>query len=137
VQQAAVAEMPAPETILAKRAIELPSVALSVPDAIATEAGKETAFAIPPAGEHGVPPRSIITIRGLPEGTTFSAGRPFGDTEWSLRPDEIDDLRVTLPAGASGQRALSVAVVAADGSVITSGATRLAIAADPKMALIS
>ena len=46
VQRAAVAEMPAPETILAKRAIELPSVALSVPDAIAAEAGKETAFAI-------------------------------------------------------------------------------------------
>ena len=137
VQQAAVAEMPAPETILPKRAIELPSVALSVPDAIATEAGKEAAFAITLDSDDSLPPRSIITIRGLPEGTSFSAGRPFGDTEWSLRPDETDDLRVTLPAGASGQRALSVAVVAADGSVITSGATRLDIAADPKMALIS
>ena len=136
-QQAAVAEMPAPETILAKRAIELPSVALSVPDAIATEAGKETAFAITLDSEDGLPPRSIITIRGLPEGTSFSAGRPFGDTEWSLRPDETDNLRVTLPTGASGQRALNVAVVAADGSVITSAGTRLDIAADPKMALIS
>ena len=115
--------MPAPETILAKRAIELPSVALSVPDAIATEAGKETAFAITLDSEDGLPPRSIITIRGLPEGTSFSAGRPFGDTEWSLRPDETDNLRVTLPTGASGQRALSVAVVAADGSVITSAGT--------------
>ena len=137
VQRAAVAEMPAPETILPKRAIELPSVALSVPDAIAAEAGKDAAFAITLDSDDSLPPRSIITIRGLPEGTSFSAGRPFGDTEWSLRPDEIDDLRVTLPAGASGQRALSVAVVAADGSVITSGATRLDIAADPKMALIS
>ena len=82
-QQAAVAEMPAPETILPKRAIELPSVAVSVPDAIAAEAGKETAFAITLDSEDGLPPRSIITIRGLPEGTSFSAGRPFGDTEWS------------------------------------------------------
>ena len=137
VQQAAVAEMPAPETILPKRAIELPSVAVSVPDAIAAEAGKETAFAITLDSEDGLPPRSIITIRGLPEGTSFSAGRPFGDTEWSLRPDETDNLRVTLPTGASGQRALNVAVVAADGSVITSAGTRLDIAADPKMALIS
>ena len=94
--QQAVAEMPAPETILPKRAIEL-SVALSVPDAIATEAGKETAFAITLDSEDGLPPRSIITIRGLPEGTSFSAGRPFGDTEWSLRPDETDNLRMTLP----------------------------------------
>ena len=82
-QQAAVAEMPAPETILPKRAIELPSVALSVPDAIAAEAGKEAAFAITLDSDDSLPPRSIITIRGLPEGTSFSAGRPFGDTEWS------------------------------------------------------
>ena len=137
VQQAAVAEIPTPETILPKRAVELPSVALSVPDAIAAGAGKEASFAITLDSDHGLPPRSIITIRGLPEGTSFSAGRPFGDTEWSLRPDETDNLRVTLPADASGQRALSVAVVAADGSVITSTGTRLDIAPDPKMALIS
>lgn len=137
VQQASVAEVPAPETILAKRAIELPTVALGVPTVIAAEVGKETAFAITLDGDDRLPPRSIITIRGLPEGTTFSAGRPFGDTEWSLRPDETGDLRVMLPTGASGQRALSVAVVAADGSTIASTATRLDIAVDPRMALIS
>jgi hypothetical protein len=136
-KQAAVAEMPAPETILPKRAIELPSVALSVPNAIGAEAGKEAVFAIALDSSDSLPPRSIITIRGLPEGTSFSAGRPFGETEWSLRPDEIDDLRMTLPANASGQRALSVAVVAADGSTITSAGARLDIAPDPKMALIS
>ena len=137
VQQASVADMPAPETILAKRAIELPSVALTLPNVIAAEAGKEAAFAIALDSDDSLPPRSIITIRGLPEGTSFSAGRPFGETEWSLRPDEIGDLRVTLPMGASGQRAISVAVVTADGSMIASAGTRLEIAADPKSALIS
>ena len=136
-QQAAIAEMPAPETILRKRAVELPSVTLSVPEAIAAEAGKQASFAIALDSADGLPPRSIITIRGLPEGTSFSAGRPFGDTEWSLRPDETGNLRVTLSARASGRRALSVAVVAADGSVIASAATRLDIAADPALALIS
>jgi hypothetical protein len=43
---------------------------------------------------------------------------------------------VTLPENASGQRALTVAVVAADGSNIASAGTRLDIAPDPKMALI-
>lgn len=137
VQQAAVAAMPTPETILAKRSVELPMVALSVPAVVAAEAGKEASFAITLDSDESLPPRSIITIRGLPEGTSFSAGRPFGDTEWSLRPDETDNLRVTLPARASGQRALSVAVVAADGSVIATAGTRLDIAADPKLALIS
>jgi len=137
VQQASVADAVTPETILPKRDVELPSVALSVPAAIATEAGKETAFAIALDSTEMLPPRSIITIRGLPEGTSFSAGRPFGDTEWSLRPDEIGDLRVTIPMAASGQRALSVDLVAADGRMIASAGTRLEIAADPKSALIS
>src|SRR6185312_5126332 len=98
------------------------------------EAGKETAFAISLDSSENLPARSIITIRGLPEGTSFSAGRPYGETEWSLRPDEIGDLRLTLPQSASGQRALSVELVAADGRMIASGAISLAIAPDAKAA---
>lgn len=137
VQQASVASAAEPETILPKRDIELPSVALTVPGAISAEAGKESAFVIALDSSETLPPRSIITIRGLPHGTSFSAGRPFGETEWSLRPDEIGDLRVTLPSTASGQRSLSVDMVAADGSMIASAGTRLDIAPDPKAALIS
>ena len=136
VQQAAVAAPPASETILAKRDIELPPVTLSAPASIVGKAGKETAFAISLDSSENLPARSIITIRGLPEGTSFSAGRPFGETEWSLRPDEIRGLRLLLPATASGRRALSVSVVAADGRMIASSSTRLDIAPDPKAALI-
>jgi Bacterial SH3 domain len=136
VQQAAVAAPPASETILAKRDIELPPVTLSAPASIVGEAGKETAFAISLDSSENLPPRSIITIRGLPEGTSFSAGRPFGETEWSLRPDELRGLRLLLPATASGRRALSVSVVAADGRMIASSSTRLDVAPDPKAALI-
>jgi hypothetical protein len=136
VQQAAMATTPASETILAKRDIELPPVTLSSPESVVSEAGKETAFAISLDSAENLPPRSIITIRGLPEGTSFSAGRPYGETEWSLRPDEIRGLRLKLPASASGRRALSVNVVAADGTMIASSSTRLDIAPDPKAALI-
>ena len=136
VQQAAVAAPPASETILAKRDIELPPVTLSAPASIVGEAGKETAFAISLDSSENLPARSIITIRGLPEGTSFSAGRPFGETEWSLRPDELRGLRLLLPATASGRRALSVSVVAADGRMIASSSTRLDVAPDPKAALI-
>ncbi len=137
VQQASVASSPAPETILPKRDIELPPVRLAVPATITGEAGKERAFAIAVDNSDALPARSIITIRGLVQGTSFSAGRPYGETEWSLRPDELAGLRVTLPPTASGQRALSVNVVAADGTTIASAGTRLDIAPDPKAALIS
>lgn len=127
---------PASETILAKRDIELPPVTLTSPGSVVGEAGKEAAFAISLDSAENLPPRSIITIRGLPEGTSFSAGRPYGETEWSLRPDELRGLRLKLPASASGRRALSVNVVAADGRMIASSSTRLDVAPDPKTALI-
>ena len=136
VQQASVASLASPETVLPKQDVELPSIALTVPGAITAEAGKETPFAIALDSTDALPPRSIITIRGLPEGTSFSAGRPYGESEWSLRPDEIGDLRLMLPQTASGQSALSVELVAADGRMIASGATSLEIAPDAKAAVV-
>jgi hypothetical protein len=135
VQEAAAASA-TPETILPKRNIELPSVALTLPNAVKVVAGKEVPFVIALDSSDALPGRSIITIRGLPNGTSFSAGRPFGETEWSLRPDEIADLRMILPATATGQRSLSVDVVTADGSMMASAGTRVDIAPDPKAALV-
>ncbi len=128
-QQAAVAPMP--ETVRPKAAIELPPIGLALPDSISAEAGKETPFAIAIDEADTLPSRSIIAIRGLPEGVTFSSGRPYGETEWTLRPDEIGDLSFTLPATASGERSLNVELVAADGRTIASASTTLRISSDP------
>jgi hypothetical protein len=135
VQEAAAASA-APETILPKRNFELPSVALTLPKAIEAVGGKAVPFVIALDSSDALPGRSIITIRGLPDGTSFSAGRPFGETEWSLRPDEIAELRMILPATATGQRSISVDVVAADGTMMASAGTRLDVAPDPKAALV-
>jgi hypothetical protein len=136
VQQASVANMIAPETILPKQQLKRPSIALTVETAIAAEAGKQTPFAVALDGSDALPAHSIIIIGGLPENTLFSAGRPHGPTEWSLAPDEIGDLRFTLPMTASGQRALTIGVVAADGATLASGATRLEITHDATVGLI-
>jgi hypothetical protein len=34
---------------------------------------------------------------GLPQGSTFSAGRPYGATEWNFKTDEIGDLYLSVP----------------------------------------
>jgi hypothetical protein len=132
VQEAAVAPMS--ETVLPKADIELPPIGLALPDSIAVEAGEETAFAIAIDEADTLPSRSIIAIRGLPEGATFSSGRPYGETEWTLRPDELGDLRFTLPATASGVRSLNVELVAADGRTIASASTTLRISSQPDAA---
>src|SRR3954452_22203499 len=127
VQQASVANMIAPETVLPKTQLKLPSIALTLETAIEAEAGKQTPFAVALDGSESLPPHSTIIIGGLPENTLFSAGRPHGPTEWSLAPDEIGDLRFTLPRTASGHRSLTIVVVTADGATLASGATRLEI----------
>ena len=72
----------------------------------------------------------------MPQGATFSQGRPYGASEWNLTPDEIGDLRLRLPKTATGSSDLRVELMAADGTILASASTRIDIAPDPKAALI-
>ena len=121
---------PAAETLQPKQDVEALSVTLTVPSTIEAEAGKESPFSIT-LNSADPPLRSIITIQGLPEGTTLSDGRPYGDGGWTLKPDEVSDLRLRLPKGVSGHTNLRVALVGADGSPIAGAATQLNVATPP------
>lgn len=79
-----------------------------------------------------MPARSIIAIRGLPQGSKLSSGRPYDETEWNLKPDEIGDLQLVLPNTASGMTKLVIQLVALDGAIIADARTVLSITADPK-----
>ena len=113
-----------------------PEIALTVPGRIEARTGGELPFAIAIDSAEALPARSVIAIRAMPEGAAFSQGRPYGATEWSLRPDEIGDLRLRLPKTASGRSVLRVELMAADGTLLANASTTLDIAPDPKAALI-
>ena len=131
-QQAAAAATPAiPKTTRVE-----PDIALTAPVKLAAKAGEEVAFDVTLDTDEVLPARSVVAIRAMPEGATFSQGRPYGESEWSLRPDEIGDLRLRVPEGATGQSDIHIDLVAADGTILASAVTRLDIAPDPKQALI-
>jgi hypothetical protein len=88
-------------------------------------------FSIALDGTDGVPARSVIAIRGLPQGSNFSEGRPYGESEWNLKPDQIGDLSLILPAGASGQFKLEIALIAPDDKVVAEAETLLEVAPAP------
>ena len=88
-------------------------------------AGGDIAFPIALDGSDGVPARSIIAIRGLPQGSKLSSGRPYDETEWNLKPDEIGDLHLVLPSNASGEAKLIIQLVATDGAILADAATIL------------
>jgi hypothetical protein len=113
-----------------------PDIALTAPVKLVAKAGDEVGFDVTLDTDEALPSRSLIAIRALPDGATFSQGRPYGESEWSLRPDEIGDLRLRLPPSATGGSDIHTDLVAADGTILASAVTRLDIAPDPKQALI-
>jgi len=108
-----------------------PSTVLTAPDRIEAIAGEDVSFPIALDGTDGVPSRSVIAVRGLPQGSNFSEGRPYGDSEWSLKPDQIGDLDLVLPFGANGEFKLGIALVGPDDAVIAEAETLLEITSAP------
>ncbi|MGA7456625.1 MAG: hypothetical protein WBW51_04775, partial [Methyloceanibacter sp.] len=104
---------------------------LTAPDRIEAIAGEDVSFPIALDGTDGVPSRSVIAVRGLPQGSNFSEGRPYGDSEWTLKPDQIGDLDLVLPSGANGEFKLGIALIAPDDSVVAEAETLLEIAPAP------
>lgn len=106
-------------------------VALSSPDRIEAKAGEEIDFPVAIDATASLPSRSVIAISALPDGAAFSEGRPYGATGWSLRPDEIGELRLRLPQGRSGASDIRLELLSADGTVLAESETRLNVAAAP------
>jgi hypothetical protein len=105
-------------------------VALSSPDRVEAKAGEAVAFPIVIDATAALPARSIVAVTALPEGATFSEGRPYGETGWSLRPDEIGDLQLRLPEQSSAAD-IRLELVAGDGTVLAQSETRLSVAPSP------
>jgi hypothetical protein len=108
----------------------VPSPVLSSPVMLEATAGGNITFPITLDGTDGVPVRSIIAIRGLPQGSKLSSGRPYDETEWNLKPDEIGDLHLALPGNGSSEAKLIIQLVAPDGAIIADAATVLKVTTD-------
>ena len=57
-----------------------------------------------------------VEVSGLPAGAVLSAGSDNGDGTWTLEPDDLAGLNLTVPAGAKGTYSLSVEAIAEETS---------------------
>ena len=71
-----------------------------------------------------------VTISGVPDGATLSAGTDNGDGTWTLGSDQLDGLTITPPNDFSGSFDLGVTATSADGSDVatTTGSITVDIA---------
>ena len=106
----------------------IPSPVLTAPAFLEATAGENILLPIALDGTDGVPAHSSIAIAGLPQGSTLSKGRPFGDTGWKLERDEIGDLQLVLPSSARGQAKLTIQLVAPDATLVADAETVLQVA---------
>jgi len=113
-----------------------PEIALTSKPRIEAKAGEDVPFSIAIDSVDMLPARSIIAIREIPPGATFSQGRPYGSSGWSLTPDEIGDLQLRLPKGVTSGTDMRIELMGADGTILASATTRLEIAQDPRAALV-
>ncbi|ARC87673.1 hypothetical protein [Rhodovulum sp. MB263] len=72
-----------------------------------------------------------LTLAGLPEGATLSAGTDNGDGSWTLAPEDLAGLTLTPPPDVHGDLALSVTAVASLGSDSRSVTAPLAVTVTP------
>lgn len=123
------------DDIQLKQVAKIPPV-LTAPATLEAKASEDVWFPIAVDGTDGVPARSSIAINGLPVGATLSNGRPYGETGWNLKSDEIGDLHLVLPNSASGETKLGIQLIAPDGEVIANAGTILRVTIDPDAALV-
>jgi hypothetical protein len=120
---------PNESSVLASQAA-IPAPVLSAPATLEAATGEDVTFPIALDGTDGVPARSIIAIRGLPQGSKLSSGRPYDETEWNLKPDEIGDLHLVVSSAATNDTKLIIQLVTPNGAIIADTATVLKMTAD-------
>ena len=106
----------------------IPSPVLTAPALLEATAGETILVPIALDGTDGIPAHSTIAITGLPQGSTLSNGRPYGETAWKLERDEIGDLHLVLPNSAGGQAKLTIQLIAPDAAVVADAEILLQVA---------
>ncbi|MGZ8417096.1 MAG: SH3 domain-containing protein [Methyloceanibacter sp.] len=107
-----------------------PLPVLSAPSALEARAGEHVSFPIALDGTDGVPPGSMVVIKGLPQGSRLSTGHRMSPTQWTLQPDDIGDLHLVLPAFASRESKLAIELVAPGDRIVADASTTLRLIAD-------
>lgn len=100
--------------------LELPSVIIGTPES-------ETSLGIAIGRDGALPANSYIRIRGLSPSMSLTGGHVIAPGAWAVPIGALPDLRVVIPAGATGKTDVHVALVAIDGGVVTETHTTLIV----------
>src|SRR5262245_544188 len=99
-------------------------------------AATQVPFAIEVGPPEAVPRGSFIKVRGLPAMVALSAGHSIAPGAWAVPLAALPDLKMTLPAAATGRSEVTVTLVASDGSVLAETRYPLVVSATPPQEIV-
>lgn len=105
-----------------------PAPRLQVPPMVIAAPASETAFGIAIAKDGPPPANTYVRVRGLDPQWALTAGHVIAPGAWAVPLSALPNLRVVIPAKASGRSNLSIALIAIDGGVVAEAKTTLVVA---------
>lgn len=96
------------------------------PRIIAT-AESQAALAIEVGPPGAVPPRSFLSLRGLPPTIVLSDAHSIGPGSWAVPLAGLPALKAMIPAGVSGESEVTISLIAMDGRLLNQAKTTLVI----------
>jgi hypothetical protein len=122
-------------TVLAGLASREPSlgqartITLKVPPVVIAEPQSQVALPIQIEPSDAVPRNSFLRLRGLPSMAALSEGYVIGAGSWAVPISALPDLKISLPAAATGRTDVTILLVGIDGAVLAESKTALSVAA--------
>lgn len=104
---------------------------VSVGPTISAEPGAQAPLTIRIGPPEDLPKGSFIRIRGLPPTVALSEGHSVAPGSWAVPIAALPNLKLTLPASASGKSDISISLVGLDGSVLSEAKSTLVVTAPP------
>jgi hypothetical protein len=104
---------------------------VSVGPTISAEPGAQAPLTIRIGPPEAVPKGSFIRVRGLPPTVALSEGHSVAPGSWAVPIAALPNLKLTLPASASGKSEVSISLVGLDGSVLSEAKSTLVVTAPP------
>jgi hypothetical protein len=106
-------------------------VQISVAPRIVAKAASELALAIEIGPPHVVPPKSFVSLRGLPAQVSLTEGHLVAPGLWAVPLSALPTLRAWIPDGVSGNAEIGVRLIGMDGRLIAQATTALVIGSNP------
>jgi hypothetical protein len=100
---------------------------IDVAKTVLAEPATVVPFPIRAGPARAIPRNSFIRVRGLPPMAALTEGYSIGPGSWAVPLQALADLKITLPLATAGSAAVTVSLVAIDGSVLAEVRTTLVV----------